>query len=179
MEPGVRRAPCLLLLASCSLPLPCGYLLPVRAVVQRVSEASVEVDGRIVGSIGRGLLVLAGVAHGDGPADATAMASKLAGLRIFPDDGGKMNRDVVEAGGSVLLVSQFTLLGEIRRGRRPSFTAAADPAHAERLLAVLAGGLRQSGVQVSTGRFGASMKVRLLNDGPVTLVVDVEGGRVI
>ena len=151
----------------------------MRAVVQRVAEASVEVDGRIVGSIGPGLLVLAGVAHGDRPADASALASKLAGLRIFPDSEGKMNRDVAEAGGSVLLVSQFTLLGEVRRGRRPSFTAAAEPAHAERLLALLADQLVESGVPVATGRFGASMKVRLLNDGPVTLVVEVEEGRVL
>jgi D-tyrosyl-tRNA(Tyr) deacylase len=151
----------------------------MRAVVQRVSAASVVVDGAVVGSIGTGLLVLAGVGHDDGPADVAALASKLAGLRIFPDEQGKMNRSVAEAGGAMLVVSQFTLQGDVRRGRRPSFTAAAPPEHAEPLVDLLVERLRDHGVDVETGAFGAAMQVHLVNSGPVTLVVDVAGGSVV
>jgi D-tyrosyl-tRNA(Tyr) deacylase len=148
-------------------------------VVQRVTRAAVRVDGETVGEIGRGLLVLVGAAAGDGPADAAALAEKLAGLRIFPDDEGLMNRSVVEAGGAVLVVSQFTLYGDVRRGRRPSFIAAAPPAAAEPLVGLVAEGLQRAGVPCATGRFRAHMEVELLNDGPVTLVLDVAGGRVV
>jgi D-tyrosyl-tRNA(Tyr) deacylase len=148
-------------------------------VVQRVTRAVVRVDGETVGEIGRGLLVLVGAAAGDGPADAAALAEKLAGLRIFPDDEGLMNRSVVEAGGAVLVVSQFTLYGDVRRGRRPSFIAAAPPEAAEPLVGLVAEGLQRAGVPCATGRFRAHMEVELLNDGPVTLVLEVTGGRVV
>jgi D-tyrosyl-tRNA(Tyr) deacylase len=150
----------------------------VRAVVQRVAWARVRVDGEIVGEIGPGLLVLVGAAVGDTSADAAALADKLAGLRIFPDGEGRMNRSVVEAGGAVLVVSQFTLLGDLRRGRRPSFTGAAPPEEAEPLVDEVHEGLRRAGVPCATGRFRAHMEVELLNDGPVTLVLEVTGGRV-
>jgi D-tyrosyl-tRNA(Tyr) deacylase len=148
-------------------------------VVQRVARAAVRVDGETVGEIGSGLLVLVGAAAGDGPGDAAALAEKLAGLRIFPDDEGRMNRSVVEAGGAALVVSQFTLYGDVRRGRRPSFTTAAAPETAEPLVDLVADGLRRAGVTCATGRFRAHMEVDLLNDGPVTLVIDVAGGRVV
>jgi D-tyrosyl-tRNA(Tyr) deacylase len=151
----------------------------VRAVVQRVGRAAVRVGEETVGEIGPGLLVLVGAAAGDGPGDAAALAEKLAGLRVFPDDEGRMNRSVVEAGGAALVVSQFTLYGEVRRGRRPSFTAAAPPEIAEPLVDLVADGLRRAGVPCATGRFRAHMEVDLLNDGPVTLVIDVAGGRVV
>ncbi len=151
----------------------------MRAVVQRVTRAAVRVGGETVGEIGRGLLVLVGAAAGDGPADAAALADKLAGLRIFPDDEGRMNRSVVEAGGAVLVVSQFTLCGDVRRGRRPSFTEAAAPEAAEPLVDLVAAHLHAAGVPCATGRFRAHMEVDLLNDGPVTLVIDVTGGRVV
>jgi len=150
----------------------------VRAVVQRVSWARVRVEGETVGEIGRGLLVLVGAAAGDTAADAAALADKLAGLRIFPDDEGRMNRSVDEAGGAVLVVSQFTLLGDLRRGRRPSFSDAAPPEEAEPLVDAVAEHLRRAGVPCATGRFRAHMEVELLNDGPVTLVLEVSGGRV-
>jgi len=150
----------------------------VRAVVQRVAWARVRIEGQTVGEIGPGLLVLVGAAAGDTAADAAALADKLAGLRIFPDDGGRMNRSVDEAGGAVLVVSQFTLLGDLRRGRRPSFTAAAPPEEAEPLVDAVAEHLRRAGVPCATGRFRAHMEVELLNDGPVTLVLEVSGGRV-
>ena len=149
----------------------------MRAVVQRVARASVRVGGETVGEIGRGLLVLVGAAVGDGPADAAALADKLAGLRIFPDEEGRMNRAVGEAGGAVLVVSQFTLCGDVRRGRRPSFTAAAPPEVAEPLVEMVVERLRRAGLPCATGRFRAHMDVELLNDGPVTLVIDVAGGR--
>jgi len=148
-------------------------------VVQRVAWARVRVEGETVGEIGRGLLVLVGAATGDGPADAAALAGKLAGLRVFPDDEGRMNRSVVEAGGAVLVVSQFTLYGDVRRGRRPSFAAAAPPEAAEPLVDLVAEYLRRAGVPCATGRFRAHMDVELLNDGPVTLVLEVTGGRVV
>jgi len=150
----------------------------VRAVAQRVSWARVRVDGEIVGEIGPGLLVLVGAAAGDTSADAAALADKLAGLRIFPDGEGRMNRSVAEAGGAVLVVSQFTLLGDLRRGRRPSFTGAAPPEEAEPLVEAVAEHLGRAGVPCATGRFRAHMEVELLNDGPVTLVLDVSEGRV-
>jgi len=150
----------------------------VRAVVQRVSRARVRVEGETVAEIGPGLLVLVGAAVGDTPADAAALADKLGGLRIFPDEEGRMNRSVAEAGGAVLVVSQFTLLGDLRRGRRPSFTGAAPPEEAEPLVEEVAGQLRRAGVPCATGRFRAHMEVELLNDGPVTLVVEVSRGRV-
>jgi D-aminoacyl-tRNA deacylase len=151
----------------------------VRAVVQRVTRASVRVDDEIVGEIGPGLLVLVGAADGDGPEDAAALADKVAGLRVFPDDEGKMNRSVVEAGGALLVVSQFTLYGDLRRGRRPSFSAAAPPEVAEPLVDLVVSHLRQAGIPCATGRFRAHMEVALLNDGPVTLVLEVNGGRVV
>lgn len=151
----------------------------MRAVVQRVTRAAVRVDGETVGEIGRGLLVLVGAAAGDGPADAAALADKLAGLRVFPDDGGRMNLSVVEAGGAVLVVSQFTLCGDVRKGRRPSFTGAAPPEEAGPLVDLVADHLRRAGVPCATGRFRAHMDVELLNDGPVTLVVEVIAGRVV
>lgn len=150
----------------------------MRAVVQRVSWARVRVDGETVGEIGPGLLALVGAAVGDTPADAAALADKVAGLRIFPDEEGRMNRSVTEAGGAVLVVSQFTLLGDLRRGRRPSFTEAAPPEEAEPLVEEVVAHLGRAGVPCATGRFRAHMEVELLNDGPVTLVVEVGGGRV-
>jgi D-tyrosyl-tRNA(Tyr) deacylase len=150
----------------------------VRAVVQRVSWARVRVDGETVGEIGPGLLVLVGAAAGDTSAEAAALADKLSGLRIFPDDEGRMNRSVAEAGGAVLVVSQFTLLGDLRRGRRPSFTEAAPPEVAEPLVDQVVEHLRRAGVPCATGRFRAHMEVELLNDGPVTLMLEVGEGRV-
>ena len=144
----------------------------MRAVLQRVSRASVEVNGQIVGRIGVGWLVLLGVARGDADADADKLASKVAGLRAFEDEAGKMNRDVAEVGGSVLVVSQFTLLGDCRAGRRPSFIEAADPGEAERLYLRFAEKLRGLNLPVETGTFRADMKVELRNDGPVTLLLD-------
>lgn len=144
----------------------------MRAVLQRVSRASVEVEGSIVGQIGAGWLILLGVERGDGDADASWIAEKVLNLRAFEDDQGKMNRSVVDVGGGVLVVSQFTLLGDCRGGRRPSFTAAADPAEAERLYLLAARELARSGLHVATGTFRAMMKVELVNEGPVTLLLD-------
>ncbi|MDH5373126.1 MAG: D-aminoacyl-tRNA deacylase [Acidimicrobiia bacterium] len=150
----------------------------MRAVIQRVKHAEVRVAGKVVGAIDRGLLVLVAAATGDSEADARALADKLTGLRVFVDDEGKMNRSVSEAGGSMLVVSQFTLYADLRRGRRPSFTSAAPPDVAEPLVEALIGRLGRS-VPVASGRFGAMMEVELINDGPVTIVVDVVDGRVI
>ncbi len=144
----------------------------MRAVVQRVSHASVKVDGEVVGAIERGLLVLVGAADGDGEADADALAKKVAGLRIFPDEAGKMNLDVAQIGGAVLAISQFTLLGDCRKGRRPSFQGALHPDHASPLFDRYVEATRALGLRCETGIFGADMKVELLNDGPVTLLVD-------
>jgi D-aminoacyl-tRNA deacylase len=144
----------------------------MRAVLQRVSRASVEVDGACVGKIERGWLVLLGVERGDTGDDAAWTAEKVVNLRGFEDDHGKMNRSVDEIGGGVLVVSQFTLLADCRTGRRPSFTAAAEPALAEELYLRCAELLRQSGLNVATGVFRAMMKVELVNDGPVTFVLD-------
>jgi D-tyrosyl-tRNA(Tyr) deacylase len=147
-------------------------------VVQRVARASVAVGGDIVGEIGPGLAVLLGVAAGDTSADAAAMAAKLAGLRIFGDEDGKMNRSVEEAGGEVLVISQFTLLADVRKGRRPSFIHAADPAGADALVDSVAGEIARRGIGVATGTFGAHMQVDLVNDGPVTIIVETVDGRV-
>lgn len=144
----------------------------MRAVVQRVSSASVTVEGAVVARIDRGLAVLVGVARDDGPADVTYTASKIHGLRVFADDEGKMNRSVAEVGGSALVVSQFTLLGDVRRGRRPSFIDAADLPQARALYEALAEELRSLGTPVEVGIFQADMKVALVNDGPVTILID-------
>ncbi len=144
----------------------------MRAVVQRVSRASVEVDGRVVGEVGEGLLVLLGVEEGDKEADADYIADKTASLRIFNDADDKMNLSVSDVGGGVLLISQFTLHGDCRRGRRPSFIAAARPETAIPLYEGVAGRLRDSGLPVATGEFGAHMHVSLVNDGPVTILLD-------
>lgn len=146
----------------------------MRAVVQRVSEASVTVDGRTVGAIGRGFLVLLGVTHVDGEAEAVWLARKIAGLRIFEDEAGKFNRSLADEDGAVLVVSQFTLYGDARKGRRPSFTEAARPEHAEPLCDLFVDLLRAEGVAVETGIFGAMMAVHLVNDGPVTLLLDTD-----
>ena len=145
----------------------------MRAVVQRVSRACVRVGGDVAGEIGAGLCVLVGVTHTDGPADAERMADKLANLRLFGDEAGVMNRSVVEAGGAVLVVSQFTLYGDTSRGRRPSWVGAAPGAHAEPLVGTVVARLASKGLRVATGRFGAHMEVDLVNDGPVTVLVDV------
>jgi D-aminoacyl-tRNA deacylase len=151
----------------------------MRALVQRVSEASVEIGGEVVGAIDAGLVALVGVTHDDAEADALAVARKLAGLRVFADEDGAMNRSVLEVGGGVLVVSQFTLYGDARKGRRPSFTAAADPDRAEPLVSLVVEGLEGEGVRVATGRFGEHMQVKLVNDGPVTLMVETRGGRLV
>ncbi|MEM8963390.1 MAG: D-aminoacyl-tRNA deacylase [Acidobacteriota bacterium] len=144
----------------------------MRSVLQRVSRASVVVDGETVGAIERGILVLVGVENGDGSEAADRLAEKLATLRIFADDAGKMNRNAEQAGGGFLVVSQFTLAGQpLARGRRPSFDAA-PPAVAEPLVDRVVDRLRQAGQAVATGRFGADMKVELVNDGPVTFVLE-------
>ncbi len=144
----------------------------MRVVIQRVSEARVEVQGRSVGAIGPGLLVLVGVGRDDQDNDIRFLADKIVHLRIFEDDQGKMNRSVVDIGGEVLLVSQFTLWGDCRKGRRPSFVAAAPPQQAEALYEQLVDALRHYPIRVETGQFQAMMKVHLVNDGPVTLLLD-------
>jgi D-tyrosyl-tRNA(Tyr) deacylase len=146
----------------------------VKAVVQRVSEASVAVDGAVVAAIGPGLLVLLGVAPGDGERDIAWMARKLPALRIFADGAGRMNRSLVDAGGSLLVISQFTLFGDCRKGNRPSFIGAALPGQAEPCYLELVRQLRASlgEARVGCGVFGAEMQVRLLNDGPVTLLLE-------
>ena len=146
----------------------------MRAVVQRVKEAKVEVEGRTVGAIGCGLLILLGVAKSDTSQDAEYMADKLAGLRISPDETGKMNRDVTESGGSLLVVSQFTLYGDVRSGRRPGFERAAQPQQARVLYDYFVERIRSRGVSVQTGVFQALMSVHLVNDGPVTIMIDSE-----
>ncbi len=144
----------------------------MRAVLQRVSSARVRVEGAIVGEIGRGLLVLLGVARTDTVADVAATAAKITTLRVFEDDAGKMNRSVADVQGSVLLVSQFTLLGDCRGGRRPSYLEAAPPETANALYEAVVAAVRQTGVPVATGVFRADMAVELVNDGPVTLLID-------
>ena len=144
----------------------------MRAVLQRVSRASVRVDAEVIGSIGQGLLVLLAVAESDGPEQARRLAAKTAELRIFPADGSHFSRSLLETGGAALVVSQFTLLADVRKGRRPSFTQAASPVVAAQLVDAYAQGLRDLGVPVEAGRFGAHMMVDLENDGPVTLILD-------
>jgi len=144
----------------------------MRAVLQRVSRARVVVDGTVVGEIGRGLLVLLGVATGDTEEQARWLADKVVGLRLFADADGKMNLALPDVGGAVLVVSQFTLYGDCRKGRRPSFIEAAPPAVAVPLYAAFVDAIRARGVPTATGRFGAMMRVELANEGPVTLIVD-------
>jgi D-aminoacyl-tRNA deacylase len=144
----------------------------MRAVVQRVSRAKVTVNNWTSGEIGLGLLVLLGVGREDTEADATYLAEKIAGLRIFEDHDGKMNRSVQDAGGSVLAVSQFTLYGDVRRGKRPSFDAAAPPEQARRLYEFFVQRIQAAGLRCETGRFQEMMQVELVNDGPVTILLD-------
>ena len=144
----------------------------MRAVVSRVSWARVVADGELTGEIGPGLLVLVGVTHADTEADADWLAANVAALRVFADDQGKMNRSLTETGGAALVVSQFTLYGDARRGRRPSYIAAAPPSQAAPLVEAVAKSLAGSGIQVATGRFGADMRVESAGDGPVTILLD-------
>lgn len=145
---------------------------PMRACIQRVGQAEVTVEGEVTGRIGRGLVVLLGVAASDRPDDARALAKKLVGLRIFDDQQGKMNRSLAEVDGAMLVVSQFTLYGDCRKGRRPSFVDAAPPEMAESLYDALVAAVAEQGIDVATGRFRAQMQVSLVNDGPVTLWID-------
>jgi D-aminoacyl-tRNA deacylase len=144
----------------------------MKAVIQRVTRASVEVDGVVIGQIDAGLLVLLGVAKEDSEADAQYLMDKLIGLRIFSDTEGKMNRSIADIGGKLLIVSQFTLLGDTTKGRRPGFDGAATPERARTLYELIIGMVRNRGIQVETGRFGAHMRVSLENDGPVTFLID-------
>lgn len=144
----------------------------MRAVVQRVGRAQVTVNGEITGQIGPGLLVLLGVGRDDTEADATYLAEKIAGLRVFEDDQGKMNRSVQDVGGGVLAVSQFTLYGDVRRGKRPSFDAAAPPEKGRQLYEFFVNQIRAAGLRCETGRFQQMMKVELVNEGPVTILLD-------
>ena len=146
----------------------------MRACIQRVSRASVTVDRQVVGQIKQGLLLLIGIAEGDREREAEYLADKVARLRIFDDASGKMNRSLLDVGGAALLVSQFTLLADCRRGRRPSYISAARPELAEQLYLHFAKQLRSAGLHVETGHFGAHMDVELVNDGPVTIVLDSE-----
>lgn len=148
----------------------------MRAVVQRVKWARVDVDGEAIGRCENGFMVLVGSEEGDTDQDRSYIEEKVLGLRIFEDDDGKMNRSIVDVGGSILLVSQFTLLGDARHGRRPSFSRAARPESAEPMLRAMAANLNARGVPTETGRFGAHMEVSLLNDGPVTLLLDSRKG---
>ena len=148
----------------------------MRAVVSRVAWARVVADGELTGEIGLGLLVLVGVAHADTEADAGWLAAKVATLRVFDDDQGKMNRSVTEAGGAALVVSQFTLYGDARKGRRPSYVAAAPPERAAPLVEAVAKSLAGAGVPVASGRFGADMRVESSGDGPVTILLDSTRG---
>jgi D-tyrosyl-tRNA(Tyr) deacylase len=147
---------------------------PVRIVVQRVSRAAVRAGGETVGAIGPGLCALVGAGQGDAPDVPAALAEKVVHLRVFPDAEGKMNRSLLEAGGALLVVSQFTLYGDARKGRRPNFSRAAPGAEAEALVDAFAAAARALGVPVATGRFGALMELELLNDGPVTILLDSE-----
>ncbi len=144
----------------------------MKAVLQRVAEASVEVSGEMIASTGRGLLLLIGADQGDSEKNADSLADRCLRLRIFEDDEGKMNRSVIEVGGDLLAVSQFTLSADLSKGRRPSFTSAMKPPEAERLFDYFVEKLKESGLDVKTGRFGAKMNVRLINDGPVTFVLE-------
>jgi D-aminoacyl-tRNA deacylase len=146
----------------------------MRAVVQRVSRATVTIDEKVTGEIGHGLLVLLGVGQNDNEGDAEYCAEKICGLRIFEDDQGKMNRSLLDGGGSVLAVSQFTLYGDVRRGKRPSFDAAARPEGAKRLYEYFVETIRAAGLHCETGRFQEMMHVALVNEGPVTILIDSE-----
>jgi D-tyrosyl-tRNA(Tyr) deacylase len=146
----------------------------MRAVVQRVSEAQVTVDGELTGRIAGGLCVLVGVGIRDGDAEATALADKVVRLRIFEDSDGKMNQSLLDVGGALLAVSQFTLYGDTSKGRRPSFVGAMEPARAEQLFELFCESCRNLGVTVATGRFRTHMSVSLVNDGPVTLLLDTD-----
>lgn len=148
----------------------------MRVVVQRVSSASVRVDGSVVGEIGRGLCLLVGVADGDTVADADAVAAKVSQLRIFPDSEDRMNLSLADIEGEALVVSQFTLLADLRKGRRPSFVAAANPRTAEPLIDRVVTRLEEMGINTAQGVFGAKMEVELTNEGPVTVIVDVRQG---
>jgi D-tyrosyl-tRNA(Tyr) deacylase len=148
----------------------------VRVVLQRVTRASVGVGGEQIAAIGNGLLLFVGVGRGDGPEDAERLAAKIATLRVFADADGKTNLDITDAGGEALVVSQFTLYGDVSKGRRPSWTAAEDPPLAEERVEALAAGLESRGIAVSRGRFGADMAVELVNDGPLTLVLEAGAG---
>jgi len=150
----------------------------MRAVIQRVLSARVAVSGEVVGAIDAGLAVLVGISPTDTSAEAVALAAKLAGLRIFRDGEGKMNLSVGDISGGILVISQFTLYGDVRKGRRPSFVGAASPEMAEPLVNELVVALQAHGLATATGTFGAEMKVSLINDGPVTLVLEVADGRV-
>jgi D-aminoacyl-tRNA deacylase len=145
----------------------------MRALVQRVTRASVTVDGQVVGAIEGGLCVLVGVTHHDTPGDAQKLAAKVAGLRVFDDEAGVMNASLTERGGAALVVSQFTLYGDTRKGRRPSWGEAARPEHAEPLIEQFVVALRELGTPVETGVFRADMQVELVNEGPVTLMLEV------
>jgi len=144
----------------------------MRAVIQRVTEASVTVNNQVVGQIGCGLLVLLGIGVGDQPAEANRLAEKIANMRVFADDDGRFNRSALDVGGAALVISQFTLYADTRRGRRPSFAAAAPPELAAPLVDAFVAALRERGMTVASGVFGAHMHVALLNDGPVTIVLD-------
>ena len=144
----------------------------MRVVLQRVTRASVSIDGRVAGAIGRGFCLLVGLTHGDTDATVDWMAEKVAGLRLFPDAGGKMNLGLDEVGGGVLVISQFTLYGDSAKGRRPSFIEAARPETAVPLYERFVGALRARGLEVATGEFGADMQVEIHNDGPVTLILE-------
>ncbi|MFT4571205.1 MAG: D-tyrosyl-tRNA(Tyr) deacylase [Hyphomicrobiaceae bacterium] len=149
----------------------------MKALVQRVHDAAVRVDGTMVGSIGRGILALVGVGHDDDEADASRLAERVIGLRIFEDDEGKMNHSLADLGAELLVVSQFTLMGDTRRGRRPSFGAAAEPTRAAELVEEMASCAEKLGCSVSRGRFGAHMDIQIHADGPVTLALDTKEKR--
>ncbi len=151
----------------------------MRALIQRVDRASVSVDGEVIGRVGEGLLALVGAGRADADADAEALAAKVVGLRIFPDGEGRFNLSLRDVGGAMLVVSQFTLFADVRRGRRPGFTQAARPEQAERLVDRFARAVEAEGVEVAEGRFGAMMQVDLRNNGPFTLMVETQDGRVI
>ena len=146
----------------------------MRAVIQRVRQARVEVDGQLTGAIDKGLLVFVAIGQQDGPLQVEKMAHKLAGLRVFADEQGRMNLNVAQAGGDLLVVSQFTLLADTRKGMRPGFSANASPEQGKAGYLALIEALRQRGLKVATGRFGADMQVHLVNDGPATFIVDID-----
>ena len=147
----------------------------MRVLLQRVSSSKVVVAGEIVGQIGKGFTLLVGITHSDTKAQADWLANKIAGIRLFEDDAGKMNKSLLDVGGAALVVSQFTLAADTSRGNRPGFSAAAPPSDGQRLYEYFANKLSEIGIQTQTGQFGADMKVGLLNDGPVTIWMDTDG----